>query len=67
MQFEVMVYKQIVGIPMGTKCVPLIADLFLVCYESELINNMNHMHISGTELKLMPQKCENKQKPKRIV
>ena len=25
-------YRQIVGIPMGTNCAPLIADLFLLCY-----------------------------------
>ena len=28
-QFDGMVYQQIVGIPMGTNCAPLIADLFL--------------------------------------
>ena len=28
-----MVYQQIVGIPMGTNCAPLIADLFSYCYE----------------------------------
>ena len=27
-QFDGMVYQQIVGIPMGTNCAPLIADLF---------------------------------------
>ena len=27
------VYRQIVGIPMGTNCAPLVADLFLFCYE----------------------------------
>ena len=26
-------YRQIVGIPMGTNCAPLVADLFLFCYE----------------------------------
>ena len=30
-QFEGMVYQQIVGIPMGTNCARLIADLFLFC------------------------------------
>ena len=30
-QFDGMVYQQIVGIPMGTNCAPLIADLFLFC------------------------------------
>ena len=31
-QFDGMVYQQKVGIPMGTNCAPLIADLFLYCY-----------------------------------
>ena len=31
------VYRQIVGIPMGTNCAPLIADLFLYCYESQFM------------------------------
>ena len=31
-QFEGMVYQQIVGFPMDTNCAPLIADLFLFCY-----------------------------------
>ena len=26
-------YRQIIGIPMGTNCAPLVADLFLFCYE----------------------------------
>ena len=26
-------YRQIVVIPMGTNCAPLVADLFLFCYE----------------------------------
>ena len=26
-------YRQIVGIPMGTNCAPLVGDLFLFCYE----------------------------------
>ena len=30
-QFEGMVYQQIVEIPMGTNFTPLIADLFLFC------------------------------------
>ena len=28
-------YQQIVAIPMGTNCAPLIADLFLYCYERD--------------------------------
>ena len=34
-----MVYQQIVGIPMGTNCAPLIADLFLYCYERDFMSN----------------------------
>ena len=26
-------YRRIVGIPMGTNCAPLVADLFSFCYE----------------------------------
>ena len=39
-QFDSMVYQQIVGIPMGTNCVPLIADLFLYCYERDFMSNL---------------------------
>ena len=39
-QFDGMVYQQIVGIPMGTNCAPLIADLFLYCYERDLMSNL---------------------------
>ena len=36
-----MVYQQIVGIPMGTNCAPLIADLlFLYCYERDLMSDL---------------------------
>jgi hypothetical protein len=31
------VFQQIVGIPMGTNCAPLLADLFLYSYEAEFI------------------------------
>jgi hypothetical protein len=30
-------FQQVVGIPMGTNCAPLLADLFLYSYESELL------------------------------
>ena len=31
---------QNVGIPMGTNCVPLIADLFLFCYERDFMRSL---------------------------
>ena len=39
-QFDCMVYQQIVGIPMGTNCAPLIADLFLYCYERDFMSSL---------------------------
>ena len=30
-------YRQIMGIPMGTNCTPLVADLFLFCYERDFM------------------------------
>ena len=41
MQFEGIVYQQIVGIPLGTNCAPLIADLFLFCYERDFMSNLH--------------------------
>ena len=40
-QFEGMVYQQIVGIPMGINCAPLIPDLFLFYYERDLLSNLH--------------------------
>ena len=42
-QFEGMVYQQIVGIPMGTNSSPLIADLFLYCYERDFMPNLHKL------------------------
>ena len=40
-QFKYMVSQQIVEIPMDTNCAPLIADLFIYCYERDF---MSHLH-----------------------
>ena len=34
------VFRQIVGIPMGTNCAPLLADMFLYSYEAEFIQSL---------------------------
>ena len=34
-------YRQIVGIPMGTNCAPLVADLFLFCYARDFILSLS--------------------------
>ena len=39
-QFDGMVYQQIVGIPMGTNMAPLIADLFLYCFERDFMSGL---------------------------
>ena len=39
-QFDDMVYQQIVGIPMGTNYAPLIADLFYCCYERNFMSDL---------------------------
>ena len=38
-RFGSKVYRQIVGtcIPMGTNCAPLVADLFVFCYERDFM------------------------------
>ena len=35
-----MVFQQIVGIPMGTHCAPLLADIFLYSYEAKFIQSL---------------------------
>jgi hypothetical protein len=34
------VFQQTVGIPMGTNCAPLLADLFLYSYEADSIHGL---------------------------
>ena len=40
-RFDSKLYRQIVGIPFGTNCVPLVADLFLFCYERYFILSLS--------------------------
>ena len=37
-RFGSKLYRQIVGIPLGTNCAPLVADLFLFCYERDYLS-----------------------------
>ena len=39
-RFGSKLYRQNVGIPMGTNCVPLVADLFLFCYERDFMKSI---------------------------
>ena len=36
-RFGTKLYRQTIGIPMGTNCASLIADLFLFCYERDFL------------------------------
>jgi hypothetical protein len=38
--FGGLLFQQVVGIPMGTNCAPLLADLFVYSYESEFPQNL---------------------------
>ena len=40
-QFGTKLYRQVVGIPMGTNCARLIADLFLFCYERDFMMSLS--------------------------
>ena len=40
-RFGTKLYRHIVGIPMGTNCAPLVADLFLICYERDFMKNLS--------------------------
>ena len=39
--FGTKIYRQIVGIPTGTNCAPLVADLFLFCYEKDFMKDLS--------------------------
>ena len=41
-RFGTKLYRQIVGIPMGTNCAPLVADLFLFCYERDFMEDVSN-------------------------
>ena len=39
-QFGGRLFRQMIGIPIGTNCAPLLADLFLYSSENEFLDNM---------------------------
>ena len=39
-QFGGHLFHQVIGIPVGTNCVPLLADPFLYSYENEFLHTM---------------------------
>ena len=53
-EFGGLVFQQTIGIPMGTDCAPLLADLFLYSYEAEFIQGL-------------VQKGEKRNKPSLLI
>ena len=41
-------YRQIVGFSMGTRCAPLVADLFLFCYERDFMLSLSDNNQTDT-------------------
>ena len=46
-RFGSKLYRQIVGISMGTNCAPLVADLFLFCYERDCMLSSSDNNQTG--------------------
>ena len=40
-RYSTKLFRQIVGIPMGTNCAPLVADLFFFCYERDFMMSLS--------------------------
>ena len=40
-QYCTKLYRQVVGIPFGTNCAPLVADLFLFCIVSDFMMSLS--------------------------
>ena len=40
-RFGTKLYRQTIGIPMGTNCAPLVADLFLFCYVRDFMKSLS--------------------------
>ena len=47
-QFGTKLYRQNVGIPIDINCAPLIADLFLFCYEGDFMMPLSGDKQAGT-------------------
>ena len=46
-RFDSKLYIHFVGIPMGTNCAPLVADLILFCYERDFMLSLSEDNQSG--------------------
>ena len=46
-RFGTKLYRQVVGIPMGTNCAPLVAEFFLFCYERDIMMSLSDDNQAG--------------------
>ena len=46
-RFGSKLYRQIIGITMGTNCAPFVADLFLFCYERDFMLSLSDNNQTG--------------------
>ena len=53
-RFGSKLYRQIQGIPMGTNCAPLVADLLLFCYERHFMLSLSENNQTGINEALTP-------------
>ena len=44
------VYRQVIGIPMGTNCAPFVADLFLYCYERDFMLSLKSDTVTQSDI-----------------
>ena len=47
LRFGSKLYRQLVGIPMGTYCAPIVVDLFLFCYERDSMLSLSDICQAG--------------------
>ena len=57
-RFSGQLFRQMVGIPMGTNCAPLLANLFLYSYENELIDKGKSLLESSISHNDNNKRCE---------
>ena len=60
-RFGSKLYRRIVGIPMGTNCGPLVADLFLFCYERDFMLSLSDLFLFCYERDFMLFLSDNNQ------
>ena len=56
-RFDTKLYRQVVGIPMGTNCAPLVADLYLFCFVDDILN-INTVYFDNMVSQIYPSELQ---------